>query len=178
VVSFADVSDSSGISHHEVVQNLFGQNRDAITSIHHESGKPEYVIAYNSLLPFAAVQRALAREMGHILLGHHDNSQTNAAEAACFMHHLLCPRPLIYTVQATGIRITEDLFSMLTGVCDQDLMAMRRIPETSVPASMNRFIRNTMFPFVINFFEYYQTVSMNDGSAIADFGSYMDGYEE
>jgi hypothetical protein len=55
---------------------------------------------------------------------------------------------------------------------------MRRLPATSVQPGKNRFIRNTMLPFVINFIEYYQTVSMHDGSALADIGSYMEGYEE
>ena len=178
VVSFADVSDSSGLSYHEIVQDLFGRSRDAIASIHPERGKQEYVIAYNSLLPFAAIQRALAREMGHILLGHKENTRESAAEAACFAHHLLCPRPLIHAIQATGIRITVDMLAMLTGTRDQDLTSMRRLPATSIPAGKNRFIRNTMLPFVINFIEYYQTVSMHDGSALADIGSYMEGYEE
>lgn len=178
VISFSDLSDSSGIEHHDLVIRHFGMNRDAISSIHMDNGKPSYVVAYNSLLPFSAVQHALAREMGHIVLGHQEDSPENALEAACFVHHLLCPRPLIHTLQATGIRITSDLLATLTGTSDQDMLAMRRIPETVIPSGLNRFIRSNFMPFFMNFFEYYKSVMLKDGSAIVDLGTYMDGYEE
>ena len=177
VISFADLSDLHGVSTNDIIP-LFGKNRDAVSSIHTEQGRQIYVVAYNSLLPFAMVQRGLARELGHILLQHEESSPENSAEAACFVHHLLCPRPLIHAIQATGIRVTVDLIANLTGTFDQDLIAMRRLPEAIVPAGTNRFLRGQFMPFIINFFEFYQTVMPNDGSAIADFGSYMDGYIE
>ena len=33
-------------------------------------------------------------------------------------------------------------------------------------------------PFIVNFFDYYQTVMPKDGSALADLGTFMEGYEE
>lgn len=174
VVSFADMSESSGLKYRELIP-IFGKNLDAISSV---STDGKYIVAYNSFLPFNMVQRALAREMGHIVLGHEGYSEENNAEAMCFAYHLLCPRPLIHSIEATNLRLTKDLLANLTGVFDQTLTSMRRIPRTDVPAALNRFVRNQFMPFVINFFEFYQTVLPNDGSAIADFGNFMEGYVE
>ena len=177
VTSFADMCASSGISPYDM-KPLFGKNQDAISSIHSEKGKTWYVVAYNSLLPFSMVQHALAREMGHIVLRHEGSSPENSAEAICFAHHLLCPRPLIHAIQATGIRLTTDVLAKLTGVFDQCLTCMRRTPGVAIPSGLNRFVRGQFMPFVLNYFDYYVSVLPEDGSAIADFGTYMDGYEE
>ena len=177
VTSFSEISDSSGINRSDLLKTL-GRNRDAITSVHTENGRTSYVVAYNRLLPFAVVQRALAREMAHIILNHEDRSTDNEKEADCFAMHLLCPRPLIHAIQASGIRVTSDLLANLTGVFDQTVTSMRRIPETNVPPGLNRFVRGQFFPFFVNFFEYYKLVKNEDGSALVDFGTFMDGYVE
>lgn len=177
LVSFSDLSEPAGLPKRDILP-LFGKNRDAVTSVLMEDDHPIYMVAYDSLLPFSMVQRALAREMGHIVLQHTGSSLDNTAEAMCFAHHLLCPRPLIHAIQATNLRLTADLLANLTGVFDQSVVSMRRTPGTSVPAGMNRFVRNQFMPFVLNFFEYYQSVLPFDGSALADLGTYMDGYEE
>ena len=176
VTTYADISDSSGICQRELIP-LFGRNRDAITSIHEDGGNTVYIVAYNSFLPYSMIQRALARELGHIVLRHTESSQDNSAEAECFSYHLLCPRPLIHAIQTTGMRITKDMLASLTGIFDQHLSVMRKLPRTYVSPGLNRFVRNQFLPFVINFFDYCRAV-MNDGSAIADFGTYMDNYEE
>ena len=173
VMSFADLSESTGIRRSELLP-VFGQNQDAFVSV----CDGVYVVAYNALLPFTMVQKALAREMGHIVLGHKDHSDENNAEAMCFAYHLLCPRPLIHAMQASCLRVSTDLIANLTGMFDQSITAMRRIPRTNVPPHINRFIRNQIMPFVLNFFEFYQNTLPLDGSAVADLGTYMDGYKE
>lgn len=177
VVSFADISESSGMRYRELVP-VFGKNLDAVSSVSTESGMTRYIVAYNSFLPVNMVQRALAREMGHIVLGHKGFSDENNSEALCFAYHLLCPRPLIHALEASCLRVTKDLLANITGVFDQTLTAMRKIPSTDVPATLNRFVRNQFTPFILNFFEFYQTVLHGDGSATADFGNFMGGYVE
>ena len=176
-VSFSELGISSGINKNDIVP-LFGKNRDAVTSIHMKDGEKFYVVAYDSMLPFNMIQRALAREMGHIVLNHTENSIENMEEATTFSHHLLCPRALLHAIMATGIRITVDLLSNLAGVFDQCLVCMRKTPGTTVPIALNRFVRTQFMPFIVNFFEFHRTVMPADGSALADFGSFMDGYEE
>lgn len=174
-LSFYDVGEISG--HHDL-SPVFGRNLDAITSMHTEADRTVYVVAYNSLLPFAVIQRALARELGHIVLNHDGINPDNTAEAECFAHHLLCPRPLIHAIQATGIRFTADILAKLTGVFDQSLVELRHSPATEVPDGLNRFVRNQFLPFVLNCFDFFRTTLAKDGSALADFGSFMDGYSE
>lgn len=177
VTSFAEMSDSRGIRQSDLMQ-IFGRNRDAVTSVHEQDQARWYVVAYNSLLPFTIIQHAMAREMGHIILGHEKSTPENEEEALCFARHLLCPRSLIHAIQVTNIRLTKNMLAQMTGIFDQALTDIRKTPGTAVPAGMNRFIRGQFLPFFINFFQYYQSVLPADGSALADLGSYMDGYEE
>lgn len=177
VISFSEVSDSFGISWNELAP-IFGKSMDAVTSVHMEDGRKIYVVAYNSLLPFSMVQRALARELGHIILGHDGSSPENTQEAVCFAYHFLCPRPLIHAIQATGMRMTMDMLATLTGIFDQSIVKMRRLPGAEVPSGLNCFVRSQFMPFIVNFFHFHQRVMPADGSALVDFGTYMDNYEE
>lgn len=177
VISFSEMSEKTGVDRQDIL-STFGRIRDAVTSIHEESGSKKYVVAYNRLLPFSMIQRALARELAHIILQHGEPTNETAQEAECFANHLLCPRPLIYSVMATGIRFTEDMLANLTGVFDQALLSIRRNPGTAVPIGLNRFVRSQFMPFILNFLDYYRTVMPADGSAVADLGTFMDGYEE
>lgn len=178
VISFSDLSESSGLCQHELIP-LFGKNMDAVTSAHIDGNRTQYIVAYNSLLPFAMVQRALARELGHIILRHEGSSPENTAEAQCFAMNLLCPRPLVHAIQATGTRVTSDLIATLTGIFDyQTISALRKMPGTDVPAGLNRFVRTQFMPFMLNFFLCYRANMAADGSEAADFGTYMDNYQE
>lgn len=173
---FSEMAESPGIDPCDI--RIFSGNCGAVSSVHKWNGKSWYVVAYNNLLPHTLVQHALARELGHIVLRHGAGNQAENEEAVCFAHHLLCPRPLIHSIQATNMRLTTDVLANLTGVFHQCLTCLRKTPGTSVPAGLNRFVRNQMMPFILNFFDYYASVHPDDGSALADFGTYMDGYEE
>ena len=151
---------------------------DAMTSIRYENGRTIYVIIYNEMLPHDILQRAFAREMGHVVLEHTESSSENDAEALCFAQHLLCPRPLLHTIQVTSMRITEDLVQNLTGLNSQYIVSMRRTPGVDVPAKINKFVSNLFLPFAVNVFEFYRDVKPFDGSAVADFGTFMDNYAE
>ena len=163
------------------MMSLFGEkNQDAFTSVNYKYGKPQYLVTFNQRLPFALIQRGLARELGHIMLGH-DGSRPESVrndEAKCFAHHLLVPRALIHAIQASGIRFTVEVLGNLTGCYDYCLTCMRKQPAVHVPADLNRAVRSQFMPHIINFFEYQRYASLKDGSALADFGTYMDGYEE
>lgn len=161
--------------------SMFGDgNQDAFTTVNMKDGKPQYIVTYNQQLSTVFVQRSLARELGHIILGHDGSlpEDVRNEEAKAFANHLLCPRPMIHSFQAAGLRITTEMLGNLTGCFDYCLSCMRRIPAVSVPAEMNRVVRDQFMDYIRNFFEYYRGASLSDGSALADFGSYMDGYEE
>jgi hypothetical protein len=116
------------------MMSLFGEkNQDAFTSVNYKDGKPQYLVTFNQRLPFALIQRGLARELGHIMLGH-DGSRPESVrndEAKCFAHHLLVPRALIHAIQASGIRFTVEVLGNLTGCYDYCLTCMRKQPAVT-----------------------------------------------
>lgn len=179
VVSFAEMSDLTHIERSNIT-SMFGANQDAAT-FHMPEGKPRYVVAYNQRLPFYMLQRALARELGHIVLGHDGATrpdEVRSAEAYCFAHHLLCPRPLIYAIQKSGIRITYEVIGSVTGCYERCLAAIRREPAAYVPPDLNRTVRDQFSAYLNNLLSFQPFFSSDDESALADFGHYMDYYEE
>lgn len=180
VMTFAEMSEKTSIDRCDIIKTLGQQNQDAITTVFNEGGERRYIVSYNMLLPSKYVDRALARELGHIVLGHDGTrpEEVRDAEARCFAHHLLCPRPLIHSIQATGIRLTVETIGSVTGCYDYCMSCMRQQPPVHVPEELNRQLRDQFMPYLINLFEFLRYASLRDGSALADLGSYMDGYEE
>ena len=180
VMSFGEIGSLLRMDRKEIVP-LFGQhNQDSVTFVEIVNGKPHYMVAYNQQLPFSLVQRSLARELSHIVL-EHDGSRPEEVrneESRCFAHHLLTPRALIHSVQATGIRLTVEVLGNLTGCYDRCLCSMRKLPPVHTSPEYNRILRDNFTPYVMNFFECQRVLSLEDGSALADFGKYMEGYEE
>ena len=180
VFSYQAVSDNTDLDRRCVI-SMFGEhNQDAFTTVNMKDGKPQYIVTYNQRISQVLIQRALARELGHIVLGHDGSlpEDVRNEEAKAFANHLLCPRPLIHAFQASGLRVTVEMLGNLTGCFDYCLGCMRRIPGTSVPPELNQLVRDQFMDFIVNSFSYYRTAERTDGSALADFGTYMDGYEE
>ena len=92
------------------------------------NGKTLYFIAYNQRFPFFLIQRGLARELGHIVLGHDGTrpEEIRMEEARVFAYHLLCPRPLIRAIQDTGIPITIETLGLITGCYERCLVGMQK----------------------------------------------------
>ena len=180
VVSFTEMSEHLGINRQDLVSICGNDNQDAVTSVHLSGDSVRYIVAYNQRLPFHIVKRALARELGHIALGHDGTRPEDVRneEARCFAHHLLCPRALIHSVQASNLRLTTELLGNMTGFYDLCLSCVRKTPGVSVPAELNRKVRDQFKPYFMNLFEFQRYASSKDGSALADLGTYMDGYEE
>lgn len=179
VVSFAEMSQSSGIERKNLVTMFGNENQDAITSVHRKNGKLVYLVAFNQRLPIYMIQRSIAREMGHIMLGHDGSlpEDIRYEEAMCYAYHLICPRPLINVVKESGIRFSVEVLGNMTGCYERCLSGMRKMPGTHVPAELNRKIKEQFSDYISNYLDY-QTFVKEDDSATADFGSFMDGYEE
>ena len=179
VLSFAEMSESVGVERRKLI-SLFGERQDAVTSVQIDDKKLKYVVAYNQRLPFYMLQRGIARELGHIILGH-DGSRpesVRSAEATCFAYHLLCPRPLIRAVQDSGVKLTIEVLGTLTGCYERCLSGIRKTPGVSIPAELNRFVRANFADYIENFIEFQKIISGDDDSPIVDFGSFMEGYCE
>ena len=180
VVTFTEMSSMIGMDRHKLISSFEAENHDAVTSVYMKDGKPHYLIAYNMRLPQYIVQRALAREMGHIVLGHDGTlpEEIRNAEALCFAHHLLCPRALIHAIQAACAKITVEVLGNTTGCYERCLIGMRKTPAVHVPAELNRKVHELFAPYIEEFLDFQSYLSQDDESMIANFGTFMDGYEE
>lgn len=180
VMSFEEVAKKTNIDRKDVIEMVGCENQDAVTTVYLDGDRIRYVVAYNRLLASRIIDRALARELGHILLGH-DGTRPESVrqeEAKCFAHHLLCPRPLIHSLQENGIRLTTEVIGNITGFGDYCLSCMREQPPVHVSAELNRKIREQFQPYILNFSDFQRHAMHTDESALADLGNYMEGYEE
>lgn len=180
VMSFEEMSSRTNVERREILDTLGCRNQDAVTTVFLDEGQLRYIVTYNRMLPAGIINRALARELGHIAMGHDGTrpGYIRNEEAKCFAHHLLCPRPLIHLLRESGIRLTVETLGNITGFYDYCLSCIREQPAVYVPAELNRQVREQFAPYVANLLEYQRFASVHDGSALADLGAYMERYEE
>ena len=178
VMSFAEVSNFAEMDRDSIVGDYKAHQDAATFYVNRE--KVRYLVFYNQQLPMAHVQRALARELGHIVLGH-DGTRPAAvrdAEAVFFAHHLLCPRPLIHAIQAAGVPVTTEVLGNVTGCYERCLADMRTEPGVRVDPDLNRRVRDRFADYLRNYLDFQRHFCKQDASPLADFGTFMDGYEE
>lgn len=180
VLTFQEMSNHTNIDRQEILNQLGCENQDALTTVFVNGSDLKYIVTYNRLLSERIISRALARELGHIILGHDGTKPENIRndEARCFAHHLLCPRPLIRAIQDTGIDLTVETLGNITGFYEYCLSCIREQPSVIVPADLNRKVKEQFLPYINNLSEYLRYASSKDTSALADLGAYMEGYAE
>ena len=180
VLSYETVSNTVRMDRSCVISMFGDQNQDAFSSVNIKDGKARYLVTYNQRLPFHFIQRALARELGHIILGHDGSrpDEVRTEEAICFANHLLCPRPVIRMVQESGVRLTEDVLVNLTGCHHHCLSCMRKLPPIHVPAELNQSVRWNFAAYVSDYIDFELRHPPVEELALADLGSYMEGYDE
>ena len=180
VLSFAEMADTIGVERHCVLGNLTEENHDAFTAVDVHNGTLHYIVAYNQRLPTYVTDRALARELGHIVLSHDGtkHEEVRNEEALVFSRHLLCPRPLIRSIQDAGITITTELLGNVTGCYERCQACIRATPGANVPPELNRLVRSQFSDYVDNLLDYQNFLSRGDKSSPVDFGTYLDNYEE
>ena len=180
VVSFTEMSYSIGIRRETLLTTIGEQCQDAVTSVRRNGDKLYYIVAYNQRMPYYMLQRAFARELGHIILGHDGSrpEEVRLAEAQHFAMHLLCPRPMVKAIESAGVQMTVEMLGTLTGCYGRCLAMMRKAPGIHVPPELNRAVREKFADYVSNFISYHQATLYEDESPVANFGTFMDGYEE
>ena len=182
VLPFTRMAMDAGMDRQELVP-LFGSNQDAATFHLNMPGLDDvrYVVVYNMRLPFDIVWRAIARELGHIVLGHDGTlrtSETRMAEALCFAHHLLTPRPVLNLILQSGMPLTQSALSETTGCSAECVIDMQRIPGVRVDPELNRQIRDQFAPHIHEYIRFHRSSPMADHSPVLYLGTFMDGYEE
>lgn len=181
VISYADMAAQMALDRGLMLQSISPESHDAMAFAKTINGNLMYIIVYNQRLPLYLIQRALARELGHIVLGHNGTrpEDVRRAEAQAFAYHFICPRALIKAVQEeSGLAITTEVLGVMTGCYERCLAGMRKTPGAHVPPELNRLVRDQFKNYMANLCDYLSIMAPTDESAVADFGSYMEGYEE
>lgn len=180
VISFARFANEANTDRQDLIP-LFVANQDAATfRMNADFDGVDYVVVYNARLPFEIVCRGIARELGHIVLGHDGKKrvpEVRRAEAMCFAHHLLSPRPILHMLQASGL-LTMNVLSDTTGCIDECVFDMQETPGTPVPAEMNRRVRALFEPGIREYIRFHSRTAYKDRSPLVDLGEYMNCYEE
>lgn len=180
VMPFTHMAAEAGVEREDLVP-LFGENQDAATfHLAAEIEGVRYVVVYNMRLPFEIIWRAVARELGHIVLGHDGVTrppEVRRAEAMCFAHHLLCPRPVVRMLQESG-PVTLSMLAHTTGCSEECVDDMRAIPGVRVPAELNRAVRDQFARGIQEYLRFHASAPLPDRSPVLDLGSYMDLYED
>ena len=180
VISYAEIALQMALDRENLLHSISPENHDAMTFTQTINGRLMHIIIYNQRLPQYLLQRGLARELGHIVLGH-DGSRPESVrmlEAQTFAYHFLVPRPLVRFVQQSGVRFSTEVLGNMTGCFERCLAGMRKTPGVRVAPELNRMVRDQFMPYLENFLDFQRLVSQTDDSRDADFGTYMDGYEE
>lgn len=180
VLSYAEMADKMGYERISILRTFSDESKDAMTSVKTKDGKLHYLVTYNQRMPFFILQRSLARELAHIVLKH-DGSRpefVRQEEALCFARHLLCPRPLIASLESADIPITFETLGNITGCYERCMIGIRHTPGVHVPPELNRRVRDQFFDYVNNFIECRSIITAEEYSAPVDFGTYMDNYVE
>lgn len=181
VISFTHMADAAGIERNDLVP-LFGSNQDAATfHLSSDIDDVEYVVVYNMRLPYEIIWRGIARELGHIVLGHDGLSRTTKArmaEAMCFAHHLLSPRPIIHMIQESNVPLTINVLASTTGCSDECVDDMQMIPGVHVPPELNRQVRDLFSHGIQEYIRFQKAANKIDRSPVVDFGTFMDYYED
>ena len=183
VMSFTRFANQANIEREDLVP-LFVANQDAATfNLRTAIDNINYVVVYNARLPYEIICRGIARELGHIVLGHdglHKPLQVRRSEALTFAHHLITPRPVIRIIQESKVPLTMNVLSDTLGCSDECVFDMQEIPghACKVPAEMNRQVRAQFERGINEYLRFRQTTIYRDHSPMVDLGLYMDDYEE
>lgn len=181
VMSFTRMADQAGMERSDLVP-LFGPRQDAATfrlTMGIES--VEYVVVYNLRLSDEIIRRGVARELGHIVLGHDGVTRPDSvrlAEAMCFAHHLLSPRPIIRMIQESPMPLTLSAMTNTMGCAEECIDDMREIPGVHVPAGMNRQVRDQFSRGIQEYIRFHLAAPVVDRSPRVDLGGFMDYYVE
>lgn len=180
VVTFAEMALRAGVDRDSLLAGFSSENRDVITVIDAAADYPRYIVAYNQRLPFYMLQRGLARELGHIILGHDGTRPDDVrnAEALTFARHLLCPRPLIHALREHDVPLTMEIVGNLTGCYERCMIGIRNTPGAKVPAQLNRAVKKQFASYINNFLRCKDILVEGDVTSPADFGTFMDNYTE
>ena len=181
VVPYTKMALEAGMVRSDLIP-IFG-NQDAATFHLNMPSLDDvrYVVVYNMRLPFEIIWRGIARELGHIVLGHDGQTRpadVRLAEAMCFAHHLISPRPVLKLLQEADMPFTMNVLSNTTGCSDECVSDMQSIPGTHVSPDLNLRVRDLFATHIKEYIDFHLAAKKQDRSPLVDLGTFMEGYEE
>lgn len=181
VMTFSEMASEAGEARDALVP-LFGKNQDAVTfKLLCPIQGVDYVVIYNRFLSADVVSRGIARELGHIVMGHDGQtrpSDVRMAEALCFAHHLLSPRPVLRLLQEAGVAITLDVLAETTGCSSDCVKGLQTIPGVHIKKELNQQVKAQFEKEILEYVRFRSDSHKTDSSPVIDFGSFMDNYED
>lgn len=182
VVPFTKMADEVKKQRTDLVP-MFVTNQDAATFHVNKTDMAdvEYIVVYNMRLPIEIIHRAVARELGHIVLGHDGKTRpmdVRMEEAMCFAHHLLSPRPIIHMLQESEMPFTMNVLTAVLGCSDECVDDLQKIPGVNVKPEINAKIRDMFKPHITEYINFHKSSPRQDKSPVLDFGTYMENYKE
>ena len=120
----------------------------------------------------------MARELGHIVLEHDGSTRpadVRLAEALCFAHHLISPRPIIRMLQE-AFPLTMNVLTATTGCSQECVDELQTIPGAKVPKELNAQVKNLFKKGIKEYILFHK--EKEDRSPVVDFGTFMENYEE
>lgn len=110
--------------------------QDSLTLVELKSNHLHYIVLYNSALSDYQLRRALARELGHVVLCHDGSSPEYAwtDEADCFAFHFLCHRPVVIRYRPHHDSVSFSFKSM------QEYSSMIEL-KTAIAEQLTRYSR-------------------------------------
>ena len=89
-----------------------------------------------------------------------------------------CPRPLIVSLESADIPITFETLGNVTGCYERCMIGIRNTPGAHVPPELNQMVKEQFSDYISNFISCKDILTEGDVTSVADFGTFMDGYEE
>ena len=180
VISFSEIASLIGLERDSIMEMMDANGKNAITFVKDINGIFRYIVAYNMNAPFYVLQYSLACELGHILLRHDGSKDDDVreAEVECFANYLLFPRPLLRAGIDAGIPATIGNIGMAMGCYQQCIETVKFTPGIRIPKELNAIVRGQFREYLENYVEIQKSLFMVDNTPLADFGTYMDNYEE
>ena len=71
-----------------------------------------------------------------------------------------------------------EIIGNLTGCYERCMIGIRNTPGLHVPPELNRQVREQFSDYIQNFLDCKDILTAGDVTGEADFGTYMDNYEE
>ncbi len=110
VHTYDEIMPLCQVSDRHYFKSLIMEDKDAVTIRRMIGDRPIYELFYDSHAQRRRMRFTLAHELGHIVLGHHQEQPWEEKEADYFASQLLAPRPVFNALALYGLNTADPEF--------------------------------------------------------------------